>query len=283
MDYRINPPFPGNDGPAFRLSAALLLSVLIHSAALWVSPQAPLRPAELSDDPARRGPLSLRLVPRGLPAPVAEPPPAAAQLLAPPPPPPKPKPAPPPKPLPPVPAPKPAPVAPVPAPLEPPPPAMTGDLAAYIEARRRNRPDAPSVTLPATEDKDERARRIIEGNLGSTRDQAFGYDPKKTGGMFNIEQLGSDYAEFVYHGWRSDIGRNTKQLIAVRKGSNPDIRIAVVRRMIALIRENTQEDFVWVSQRLGRSVTLSARARDNSGLEEFMMLEFFHQVAPSQR
>lgn len=261
-----------------RIGVAFVLSVLIHGAALWVVPQTPLRPAEISADPARPGPLSLRLVPRGLPAPAAEPPPVASRPPAPPP---KPKPAAPPKPVPPVPAPKPAPVAPVP--VVPPPPAITGDLAAYIEARRRKQPDVPAAPAPATEDKDERARRIIEGNLGSTRDQAFGYDPKKTGGMFNIEQLGSDYAEFVYHGWRSDIGRNTKQLIAVRKGSNPDIRIAVVRRMIALIRENTQEDFVWVSQRLGRSVTLSARARDNAGLEEFMMLEFFHQVTPSQR
>lgn len=281
MSHPIDRSSRGNNGGVQRIAAALLLSMLIHAAALWVAPQTPLRPAELTDDPARSGPLSLRLVPRGLPAPAAEPPPAASRPPAAPPP--KPKPAPPPKPVPPVPAPKPAPVEPVPAPVTPPPAAITGDLAAYIEARRRNRPEAPSVTAPATEDKDERARRIIEGNLGSTRDQAFGYDPKKTGGMFNIEQLGSDYAEFVYHGWRNDIGRNTKQLIAVRKGSNPDIRIAVVRRMIALIRENTQEDFVWVSQRLGRSVTLSARARDNAGLEEFMMLEFFHQVAPSQR
>lgn len=270
------------DGTTLRLVAAILLSLLIHAAALWVAPQSPLRPAVLDDAPALSGPLSLRLAPRGLPAPAAEPPPAVSRPPAPPPP--KPKPAPPPKPLPPpAPAPKPAPVEPVPVPVTPPPAAMSGDLAAYIEARRRNRPDAPPATVPATEDKDERTRRIIEGNLGSTRDQAFGYDPKKTGGMFSIEQLGSDYAEFVYHGWRNDIGRNTKQLIAVRKGANPDIRIAVVRRMIALIRENTQEDFVWVSQRLGRSVTLSARVRDNAGLEEFMMLEFFHQVAPSQR
>jgi hypothetical protein len=267
------------DGTAVRLAAAILLSMLIHAAALWVAPQTPLRPAELSDDPARSGPLSLRLAPRGLPAPAADPPPAASRPPAPPPP--KPKPSQPPKPLPPVPIPKPAPVAPPALPVTP--PAVSGDLASYIEARRRDRADAPSVPAPATEDRDDRARRIIEGNLGSARDQAFGYDPKKTGGMFNIEQLGSDYAEFVYHGWRSDIGRNTKQLIAVRKGANPDIRIAVVRRVIALIRENTQEDFVWVSQRLGRSVTLSARARDNSGLEEFMMLDFFHQVAPSQR
>ena len=63
--------------------------------------------------------------------------------------------------------------------------------------------------------------------------------------------------------------------IEVRKGSNSDIRIAVVRKMIAIIREYEQEDFLWESQRLGRSLTLSARARDNAGLEDFMMREFF--------
>ena len=53
--------------------------------------------------------------------------------------------------------------------------------------------------------------------------------------------------------------------------------------MIALIRENTQDDFIWVSQRLGRNVTLSARPRDNAGLEDFMMRDFFPEVVPAQR
>jgi len=276
MSHQIDLPFRGRNGDLQRIAAALLLSILLHAAALWVAPPVP-PPAEVGDDPARRIPLSLRLLPRELPPPPAQPPPPASRPRAP---------APQPKPSPPPAAPKPAPPAPAPAPAPPvttpvTPPAISGDLASYIESRRRDRPEAPPA--PPAENADERARRIIEGNLGSTRDQAFGYDPKKTGGMFSIEQLGSDYAEFTYHGWRSDIGRNTKQLIAVRRGNNPDIRIAVVRRMIALIRENTQEDFLWVSQRLGRSVTLSARARDNAGLEEFMMLEFFHQTTPAQR
>ncbi|MBX3649905.1 MAG: hypothetical protein KF771_00860 [Burkholderiales bacterium] len=259
------------DSTTARLSAALALSLLIHAAALWVTPQKPVRVSEPGGD---RAPLSLRLLPPApLPGPAVTPPPAA----------PRPGAALPPRPAPP-PPPKPAPIPQAPAPAAPPaplPPAMTGDLASYIEARRRNRPDLPPAS--PTEDKDERTRRIIEGNLGSTRDQAFGYDPKKSGGMFNIEHLGSDYAEFIYHGWRSDIGRNTKQLIAVHRGGNPDIRIAVVRRMISIIRENTQEDFLWVSQRLGRSLMLSAHPRDNSGLEEFLVLDFFHQVAPAQR
>ena len=70
-----------------------------------------------------------------------------------------------------------------------------------------------------------------------------------------------------------------RQLIEVRKGDSADIRIAVIRRMIVIIREHEQEDFVWESQRLGRNVVLSARLQDNTGLEDFMMREFF----PNQR
>jgi hypothetical protein len=45
--------------------------------------------------------------------------------------------------------------------------------------------------------------------------------------------------------------------------------------MIAIIREYEQQDFVWESRRLGRSLMLSARQRDNAGLEQFLMQEFF--------
>jgi hypothetical protein len=45
--------------------------------------------------------------------------------------------------------------------------------------------------------------------------------------------------------------------------------------MISIIRDYEQEDFLWESHRLRRSLMLSARARDNAGLEEFMMREFF--------
>jgi hypothetical protein len=62
---------------------------------------------------------------------------------------------------------------------------------------------------------------------------------------------------------------------ALRRGNASDIRLAIVRKMIAIIREHEPEEFVWDSTRLGRSLTLSSRLRDNSGLEEFMMQEFF--------
>lgn len=159
--------------------------------------------------------------------------------------------------------------------------AAEGDLSSYIEARRRARAQtAPAAAdnasrAPPIEDDNTRANRIAAANLGSDRKPTFGSDPKKGGGIFDVRRLSYDYAEFAFFGWNKDISRNTSQLIEVRKGSHSDIRLAVVRRMIAIIREHEQDDFVWESKRLGRNIVLSARARDNSGLEDFMMREFF--------
>ena len=87
--------------------------------------------------------------------------------------------------------------------------------------------------------------------------------------------MGYDDADFVFYGWNKEIKRNSRQLIQTRKGDNSDIRIAVIRRMIGIIRESESGDFVWISQRLGREVTLSAAPQDNTGLEDFLMKEFF--------
>ena len=100
---------------------------------------------------------------------------------------------------------------------------------------------------------------------------------KGSGGIFQIEHLSSDFADFQFYGWNKDIRRNSRQLIEVRLGNNKDIRIAVVRRMIGIIREHEQEDFRWDSERFGRSFMLSARLRDTAALEAFLMREFFEE------
>jgi hypothetical protein len=163
------------------------------------------------------------------------------------------------------------------------PPPVEGDLSSYIEARRRARGQvapapprqSPATSAPPSEDETERSNRIIAANLGLQRTPTVGYDPKGGGGIFEIQRIGYDAAELVFYGWNQDIRRNSKQLIEVAKGDNSDIRIAVVRRMIAIIRQNESGDFVWVSQRLGRNITLSARPSDNAELEAFMLQEFF--------
>ena len=165
-------------------------------------------------------------------------------------------------------------------------PAPAGDLSSFIEARRRARGEpaqpaaspsaaAPVPSAPPVEDDAARSKRAVAANLGLDRAPTFGPDPVSGGGIFQLKHVAYDYAEFYFYGWNKDIRRNTTQLIEVRKESNPDIRIAVVRRMIAIIREHEQQDFLWESPRLGRNIMLSARQRDNAGLEDFMMQEFF--------
>lgn len=268
-----------------RIGVALALSLLLHVAALWELPKISVDLPEQTAAPDRRATLNLRLVPPGPPpspdVTPPSPPPAPAQQAQ------RPKPAPRPKPPPAPPVialdkPRPAPQSPVtPPPAAP--PVVAGDMDAYIEARRRARGATTQAPPEPVEDDDARRKRIIAGNLGTARERTFGYDPARGGGVFQIERLSDDYAEFLFHGWNKDIGRNSKQLIEVRRGNNSDIRIAVVRRMIAIIREYEKEDFLWVSRRLGRSLMLSARDRDNTGLEEFMMREFFAETRPAQR
>ena len=266
---------------------AFALSLLIHVAVLWqwlpqLAPRPP-SPDEIKAG-AAKGSLLVRL------APPPSPPPAPKLPLQPPAPMPearpptvaaRPPPAPPViafnRPSPNVPSPPPAIIA--PAPARPP---ADGDLASYIEARRRARAQAaPDLSAQSqaqaqpAEDGKARSDRVVADNLGAQRAQTFGYDPKQGGGVFQVVRMGYDNAEFYFYGWNKEIRRNTKQLIEVRRGDNSDMRIAVVRRMIAIIREYEQEDFVWESYRLGRTLRLSARARDNAGLEEFMLREFF--------
>jgi hypothetical protein len=51
--------------------------------------------------------------------------------------------------------------------------------------------------------------------------------------------------------------------------------LAVVRKIIEIIRAHEPGDFIWVSRRLGRQVALSARSGDNAALEDFIMRDFF--------
>ena len=268
---------------------AVGLSLLVHVALLWKwLPRIRLPSPELSERGETRGSLSVQLAPPPRPA---SPPPSASSLAAPPAPKPPARPAPRAAPVPPVlalrtPPPDSAPTVRPPAPATPapvaPPAPASSDLASYIEARRRSRGDTPAPpssgsmadAAPAEDDK-ARSNRIAAANLATQRKQTFGYDPSQGGGVFQIVRIGFSEGEFLFFGWNKDIRRNTKQLIEVAKGNNADTRIAVVRKMISIIRDHEQEDFLWESQRLGRNLMLSARQRDNAGLEEFLMREFF--------
>lgn len=169
--------------------------------------------------------------------------------------------------------PEPPPLAQIPQVTTPPP--VETDLSAYIAARRRARgEDTPSAEV-------ERANRgaLSSASLKPSAPITFGdKPPTASGGMFQIRRRGYDYAEFMFYGWNTNFGRNVPQMIEVRKGDNGDIDIAVIRKIIEIIRNYERGDFMWYSKRTGKNLTLSARARDNTGLEEFMMREFQEEL-----
>ncbi len=151
-------------------------------------------------------------------------------------------------------------------------PAVGGDLSSFIAARRRARDEQ---STPAN-DASERHDRIIAANMpgqGPLDDELR----KRGGGIFEITRMTFADAEFLFFGWNGDARRRKTQAYEVRLGNDGDIRIAIVRRMIAIIREHDQGDFRWHSWRLHRIVVLSARAEDNAALEDFMLQEFFER------
>jgi len=172
-----------------------------------------------------------------------------------------------------------APALPTPAPTMPPvaaPPRMTppveGDLWSYIQARRRERgeAEAPPVAIAKAD-----PNAGLAANLPVPATGVGTQESRRGGGIFEIKRMAYDDAAFEFFGWNSDMGRRTPQLIEVRKGDNSDMRIAVVRRMIAIIREHSKTDFIWHSPRRDSDLVLSARLSDNAALENFLIHEFF--------
>ena len=96
-----------------------------------------------------------------------------------------------------------------------------------------------------------------------------------TNGVFSITRVGYTSADFTFRGWNTNFQRNWNETITVERGNNPDIQLAVVRKMIEIIRRYETRDFHWESPRLGRTVMLSARQEDTVGLEDFLLKEFF--------
>lgn len=155
-----------------------------------------------------------------------------------------------------------------------PPPAET-DLAAYVAARKRARGEE----APPTDVEAANRGAMSSAALKQQPTITFGEKPPTpSGGLFQIRRRGYDYAEFMFYGWNTNFGRNVPQMIEVRKGNANDIDIAVIRKIIEIIRNYERGDFQWYSKRTGKSLTLSARARDNAGLEDFMMQEFYEEL-----
>jgi hypothetical protein len=197
---------------------------------------------------------------------------------------PEPVPAPPPRPVPIVPLPSPRVVrkSPMAVPAEPPPPEQPPpqprpppipelDMAAMIEARRAQRRAATQASA-ARQQMEPTPDQIAQANISRNLRMDSGAG---VGGVFEILRKGTRTAEFAFNGWRPDTEKRWREVIEVDAGVGGDVELAIVRRMIELIRTHYTGDFRWESHYLQRVVVLSARPEDQQELEAFLMREFF--------
>ena len=257
------------------LIAGLIISLIIHSLMVVLIPK-PVVKIDLSEA-GGKGPLQVTIappaaavVPPATSAPPSQPPAVSApRVIAVP----KPSPLMPPVALVPESAVKP-PDTPTPVSKEPP-----IDFMAALNARRAQRQaeEAGVASENAAAREGERELTSAEkATAGFNRNmQALGRGRDGTSGVFQIQSKGTRYAAFSFRGWTTDRAQSKYQLIEVDAGYGGDVELAMVRKMISLIREHYKGNFNWDSQRVGRVVVLSARMEDNAGLEAFLMREFF--------
>lgn len=161
----------------------------------------------------------------------------------------------------------------------PPAEAAPTDLMSYVNAARARR--------QAAESAEEREAEVAGHGRQPTADEVrmatilHNLQPPGTNGIFRILNISIRTARFSFRAWTTNASNPRHETIEVDAGPGGNIELAVVRRMIELIRSYYKEDFNWESQRVGR-VVLSARKQDTAQLEDFLMREFFGVGAKNQ-
>ena len=147
------------------------------------------------------------------------------------------------------------------------------DMAEYIAKRRQAR----GATDPSTSTQESEAARGTRNALANIAaiNGRGNQDRNETGGVFSVSNKTFHSMDLKFRGWNPNFKRRWLTQVTVEQGSEPDLEIAVVKKMIDLIRREKTGDFEWDSHRLGRVVKLSARTQDNDALMAFLFKEMF--------
>lgn len=165
-----------------------------------------------------------------------------------------------------------------PTPTPPPDAIQQPDMMSMLTAARERRRAAEEAAAQENEAARQGPRgmspqEVAEANVRRSMQQAN--NREGTSGVFQILSKSTRMATFSFRGWKPSRQNSFKKVIEVDAGLGGNIELAIIRRMILLIREEYQGDFSWDSRRLGRVINLSARPQDTAELENFMMKEFF--------
>ncbi len=180
-----------------------------------------------------------------------------------------------------------------PQPTIPPPPdapkyeqSVQEDFSSHIQAARERREAAQAQERAEAGETAEEAPQspndIARANIQAQRGW-MGIDKDKSGGIFEVRDKTPFRASLIFRGWNANASRSAQQNIPVERGSDESIEMAIVNKMIEMIRKKTSTDIPWRSQRLGRVITLSARLKDTADLQQFLMREMFFQDSAPNR
>ena len=154
------------------------------------------------------------------------------------------------------------------------------DMASYVAQQRAKRESAESDAARQNAQAAAAEQGLTEEQK---RDERIKNNLKSgTNGIFEIQRLEAKSASFSFKGW-TDYSNVKLKYYEVEAGNGQDIRLEMMRRMIAIIREHYNGDFPWESRRLGRTITKSARIEDSAELEDFLMQEFFGRNYKTQQ
>jgi hypothetical protein len=98
-----------------------------------------------------------------------------------------------------------------------------------------------------------------------------------TGGVFEVTKIGVREGSFRFNGWHPESGDNWRESYTVDAGEGGNVQLAIVKKVIDVIRKYKKGDFEFESRLYGHPVTMSARPEDGASLETFLMKELFQE------
>jgi hypothetical protein len=157
------------------------------------------------------------------------------------------------------------------------------DMASHLRHRQEQREEqeaeaAQENAAAAAANNGLSTDQIIANNLNRAKRSAN----DGTGGVFQITSVGVREGAFRFNGW-NPARDNWHESYTVDAGEGGDVKLAIVKKVIEVIRKYKKGDFEFESHKLGRMVPMSARPQDNDRLENFLLMELFSDEAQVPR
>jgi len=156
-----------------------------------------------------------------------------------------------------------------------PPQTEPDDFATQLAKKRaaRGEVDPRATSNDGGGDGTPSAEDVIRNNI--KRSLAMNSRTEGTGGVFQVMSMGVREATLRFNGWHPGSDNHWKETYTVDAGEGGNVRLAIVKKEIEIIRKFYTGDFDWISDRQGRAIRMSARPADNDQLERFLMREMW--------